>query len=137
LLNAVASRAALAVGARSATDITGFGLLGHASHIARASGVTLRIHVAAIPVLAGAREVWRAGGGRTGGADRNEQYLAPLVAWGDSSPEDKALLVDPQTSGGLLVAVPAPRLADYLSRVDGSVEIGEVVPVTDMRIELV
>ena len=136
-LNAVASRAALAVGARCATDITGFGLLGHASHIARASGVTLRIQVAAIPVLDGAREVWRAGGGRTGGAERNEQYLASLVAWRDSSPEDKALLVDPQTSGGLLVAVPAPRLADYLSRVDGSVEIGEVVPVTDMRIELV
>src|SRR5688500_11677752 len=50
-LNVVASRAALAVGARCATDISGFGLLGHASHIARASDVTLRIHVAAVPVL--------------------------------------------------------------------------------------
>ena len=47
------------------------------------------------------------------------------------------VLFDPQTSGGLLVAVPATRLADYLSRVDGAVEIGEVLPVTDMRIELV
>jgi selenide,water dikinase len=137
MLNAAASRAALMVEARCATDITGFGLLGHASHIARASGVTLRIRVAAVPVLSGAREAWRAGHGHTGGAERNEQYLAPLVAWGALSAEDKALLVDPQTSGGLLVAVPASRLADYLSRVDGAVEIGEVLPVTDMPIELV
>ena len=136
-LNAVASRAALAVGVRCATDITGFGLLGHASHIARASSVTLRLSVAAIPVLAGAREAWRTGAGHTGGAERNERYLAPLVAWGSLSGEDRALLIDPQTSGGLLVAVPATRLADYLSRVDGAVEIGEVLPVTDMRIELV
>src|SRR5687768_7473332 len=65
-LNAVASRAALAVGARCATDITGFGLLGHASHIARGSNVTLRISVSTMPVLAGARDAWRAGS-RTGG----------------------------------------------------------------------
>jgi selenide, water dikinase len=136
-LNAVASRAALAVRARCATDITGFGLLGHASHIARASGVTLRIERAALPVLPGAREAWRAGGGRTGGADRNAQYLASLVAWGAASDEDRAVLVDPQTSGGLLVAVPADRLADYLSRVDGAVAIGEVLPVTEVGIELV
>jgi selenide,water dikinase len=136
-LNAEASRAALATGVRCATDITGFGLLGHASHIARASNVTMRILVAAVPVLPGAREAWRAGGGRTGGAERNEQYLAPLVDWGAVSAEDKALLVDPQTSGGLLLAVPAVRLADYLSRVDGAVEIGEVLPVTDKRIVLV
>jgi selenophosphate synthase len=136
-LNAAASRAALAVDARCATDITGFGLLGHASHIARASGVTLRIRVASVPVLPGARETIRSGAGHTGGAERNDQYLAPLVAWGAASKEDRALLIDPQTSGGLLVAVPADRLADYLSRVDGSVEIGEVVSVQDASIELV
>jgi selenide,water dikinase len=136
-LNAVASRAALAVGARCATDITGFGLLGHASHVARASDVTLRIRVASVPVLTGARDAWRAGGGRTGGAERNDQYLSPLVAWGSVSAEDRALLVDPQTSGGLLVAVPATRVDDYLSRVPGAVEIGEVLPATDTRIELV
>jgi selenide,water dikinase len=136
-LNAAASRAALAVGVRCATDITGFGLLGHASHVARASNVSLRIRVASIPVFDGTREVWRSGAGHTGGAERNERYLAPLVAWGTVSPEDKAILIDPQTSGGLLVSVPATVVADYLSRVDGAVEIGEVLPVTDMRIELV
>ena len=136
-LNAAASRAALAIGARCATDVTGFGLLGHASHIARASNVTLRVQVASIPVLPGARDTARRGAGHTGGAERNEQYLAPLVAWGTVSKEDRTLLIDPQTSGGLLVAVPADRLADYLSRVDGAVEIGEVVPVTGTSIELV
>jgi selenide,water dikinase len=135
-LNAVASRAALAVGARCATDITGFGLLGHASHIARGSDVTLRISVSAVPVLSGAREAWRTGS-RTGGGERNDQYLAPLVGWGSVSEEDRALLVDPQTSGGLLVAVPPARTRDYLERVAGAVEIGEVLPATDARIELV
>src|SRR5687767_10143892 len=80
-LNAEASRAAQAVGATCATDVTGFGLLGHASHIARASGVTLRIRAGAVPLLPGAREAWLAGSS-TGGAERNEAYLAPLVDWG-------------------------------------------------------
>jgi selenide, water dikinase len=124
-LNAVASRAALAVGARCATDVTGFGLLGHASHIARASGVTLIIRGASLPELPGARACWISGT-RTGGADRNERYLDPLVEWTSASDADRALALDPQTSGGLLVAVPPERLPDYLSAVPGSVEIGAV-----------
>jgi selenide,water dikinase len=125
-LNADASRAALAVGVRCATDITGFGLLGHARHIAAASRVTIRIRLRDVPALPGAREAWRRGL-RTGGAERNMEYLEPLVAWNDASEEDRALLVDPQTSGGMLVAVPADRVAEYLSRVPNAVEIGEVV----------
>jgi selenide,water dikinase len=125
-LNRDASRAALAVGAKCATDITGFGLLGHASHIARASGVSLEIRAADVPMLPGAREAWREGA-RTGGAERNVRYLEPLVDWGLASEEDRALLVDPQTSGGLLVAVPAPAARDYIARVTGAVEIGTVV----------
>jgi selenide, water dikinase len=126
-LNAIASRAALAVGANCATDVTGFGLLGHASHIARASGVTLRIDVPRVPAMLGAREGY-ARGARTGGAARNVEYLEPLVDYGHASDLDRALLVDPQTSGGLLVTVPPDRVAEYLSRVPDSVEIGEVVP---------
>jgi selenide,water dikinase len=124
-LNAEASRAALAVGARCATDITGFGLLGHASHIARASGVTLAIQVARVPVLAGARETAASGVG-TGGAERNEEFLEARVEWGAVSDVDRALLVDPQTSGGLLVAIPERAVSDYLSRVAGAVEVGVV-----------
>jgi selenide,water dikinase len=124
-LNRDAGRAALAVGARCATDITGFGLLGHASHIARASNVSLEIRVAEVPVLPGARDAWRKGA-RTGGAERNTQYLEPLVAWGSVTDEDRALLVDPQTSGGLLLALPAAAARDYIPRVTGAVEIGTV-----------
>ena len=125
-LNGNASRAALACGARCATDVTGFGLLGHASHIARASGVTLVIHAASVPILQGAREALAAGA-TTDGLKRNAEYLTELVSWRGTSDEDRALLCDPQTSGGLLVAVPPGRVANYVSRVEGAKEIGEVV----------
>jgi selenide,water dikinase len=125
-LNDVASRAALAVGARCATDVTGFGLLGHASHIARGSGVTLSIDVAKLPLLPGARAAAERGVS-TGGGGRNAEYLATRVAWGDTDVATRAILVDPQTSGGLLVAVPEQALDDYLSRVADAVEIGAVV----------
>jgi selenide,water dikinase len=134
-LNAGASRAAVALGLRCATDVTGFGLLGHASHIARASGVTLRIDGRQLPELPGARALWMSGI-RTGGAERNEQYLAELVDWTDARPEDRALALDPQTSGGLLVAVPSARRSEYLSAVPGSVEIGVVEPAGNLPIVL-
>src|SRR5439155_26399113 len=115
-LNAEARRAALAVGARCATDVTGFGLLGHALHIAAASRVTLIIESSRLPLLPGAREAWQRGT-RTGGAERNESHLAHRVHWGDVSDVLHALLIDPQTSGGLLVAIPPPvdRIREYLS----------------------
>jgi selenide,water dikinase len=125
-LNRRASRAARDVGVRCATDITGFGLLGHASHIARASGATLVVRAAAVPVLPGARDA-AAHGVRTGGGQRNREYLEPLVDWGHTGEVDRELLVDPQTSGGLLVSLPASRVAEYLSAVPGAVEIGQVV----------
>jgi selenide,water dikinase len=126
-LNATASRAALAAGVRCATDVTGFGLLGHASHVARASEVTLRIDGHALPELPGARRLWL-DGIRTGGAERNESFVAPLTDWSAADPADVALALDPQTSGGLLVAVPPARLAEYLTAVPGSVVIGSVEP---------
>jgi selenide,water dikinase len=134
-LNDVASRAALAVGVRCATDITGFGLLGHATHIARASKVTLQIDVARVPILPGARAAWKRGA-RTGGAERNVEWLETTVEWGAIPDAERAILVDPQTSGGLLVAVPAAARADYLARVPGAVEIGSVRPRGDKDITL-
>ncbi len=124
-LNAIASRAAVAMGLLCATDVTGFGLLGHASHIARASNVTLRIHVPSVPLLPGTYDALVAGA-LTGGAARNDLYLEPLVDWGRTTKEERAFLVDPQTSGGLLVAVPANRVTEYIGRVDGAVQVGEV-----------
>lgn len=124
-LNGAASRAALAVGARCATDVTGFGLLGHASHIARASNVTLHIHSGAVKLLEGTRDAWTAGA-TNDGLKRNQSYLEQLVEWKTTDSVLQGLLCDPQTSGGLLVAVPRQRASDYLSRVDKSFEIGDV-----------
>ena len=134
-LNGAASRAALAVGARCATDITGFGLLGHLSHIARASKVTLRVDLDAIPVFARVREAIRAGS-TTDGAKRNAEYLKDLVRWNKGSDEDRAILFDPQTSGGLVVCINETGAANYLSRIAGSVVIGEVIERGEVAIEV-
>jgi selenide,water dikinase len=134
-LNGAASRAALAVGARCATDITGFGLLGHLSHIARASKVTLRIRLDAIPIFEGVREAVRTGS-VTDGSRRNAEYLKEFVHWERGSEEDRAILTDPQTSGGLVVAVPRARTQDYLTRVSAAVVIGEVIDRGDVAIEV-
>ncbi len=125
-LNASAARGAVAVGARCATDITGFGLLGHASHIADASHVSIVIESEALPVLPGAREAWERGV-TTSGSERNERYLESRVEWRASSAFARALSMDPQTSGGLLVAVPATAVGEYLSLVPEGVEIGAIV----------
>jgi len=126
-LNAAAAAAAVAVGARCATDITGFGLLGHAFHVARASNATLRFDSTSFPELPGAGAAVEEGI-TTGGAARNARYVNSAVRWaGEVSLARRALAVDPQTSGGLLVAVPPARVAEYLARVDGAARIGEVL----------
>ena len=135
-LNRDAARAAVALGLSCATDVTGFGLLGHASHVARASHVGLRITVDRVPVLDGAGQAFERGA-RTAGGERNDAYLKPLVDWGvGRTAFERALLVDPQTSGGLLVAAAPDLVAEYVQRVPGAAEIGVVVE-GDGRIELV
>jgi selenide, water dikinase len=125
-LNADAARVARSLSLRCATDVTGFGLLGHASHIARGSDVTLRFDVAKLPVFDEVRSAI-ADGISTGGAERNLLYVEPLVEWGSTSSVDRTLLVDPQTSGGLLIALPAAKVDEYLDRVAHAVPIGDVV----------
>jgi selenide,water dikinase len=134
-LNGLASRTALALGVRCATDITGFGLLGHMSHIARASKVTLRVALDSIPIFPRVREAVR-GGFVTDGSKRNAEYLRDLVLWKKGNDEDRAILYDPQTSGGLLVCVERSRAAEYLSRVAGAVLIGEVIDRGEVAIEV-
>ena len=136
LLNGAASRAALAVGARCATDITGFGLLGHLSHIARASKATIRLNLDAIPIFKGVREAVREGF-VTDGGKRNAEYLRELVSWKKGTDVDRAILNDPQTSGGLAVCIVGNVVANYLSRVEGSVDIGEVIERGEFAIEVV
>jgi len=124
-LNAEASRAAVALESRCATDVTGFGLLGHAMHIARASGVRIVLDVNAVPLLDGVRGALAAGY-VTGGATRNADWVSPEVDWNDTGDEWRALLSDPQTSGGLLVALAPERVAAYRERVPAAVAIGRV-----------
>lgn len=135
-LNRDASRQAVALGARCATDVTGFGLLGHAYHVAKASNVTMRIDTASLPVLPGALAAWRAGA-TPGGAGRNDAFVRENTDWGTTEPFHKALVVDPQTSGGLLVALPAQVVEEYLSRVPTAVAIGVVLPRGETAIVLV
>jgi selenide,water dikinase len=115
-LNAAASAAALAAGVRCATDVTGFGLLGHLLKLARASRVSAVLDAAAVPYLDGARQAL-AEGYVSGGTRRNLDWVRPhLVA---SVGEDELLLLaDAQTSGGLLLAGEIP----------GAPVIGELVP---------
>ena len=103
-------RAALDAGARAATDVTGFGLAGHALEMARGSGCTVRLDWASVPLLSGARDL--AGAGHvTGASGRNWASYGPEVTLPEGfNPLDRALLSDPQTSGGerLVPSRPAP-----------------------------
>jgi selenide,water dikinase len=124
-LNRDAARAAVDLGARCATDVTGFGLLGHALRVAKASGVSLTIRPRDVPLLPGAADALAAGV-RTGGAERNDAYVADQVAWHRMDGDIRALLVDPQTSGGLLIALAPARADEFLARVSGAAIIGSV-----------
>jgi selenide, water dikinase len=110
---------AVAAGVRTMTDITGFGLLGHADEMARASGVRLRIEAARVPLLAGALDCVAEGVG-TGGANRNAEYVGPRVDF-DAAVSDalRAVLWDPQTAGGLLIAARPEVAADLEARYAG------------------
>lgn len=124
-LNASASRAALAAGATCATDITGFGLLGHSLHVARASGVAISIARSRLPLLPGVLDALEAGHA-TGGASRNAEWVDAEVDWGGCSEHEKALLTDPQTSGGLMVALKPDAVTGFLQANPHAVEIGVV-----------
>ncbi len=116
-LNAEAAKAAVAAGHRCATDVTGFGLLGHLYKLARASGVTAVVDSAAVPVLAAARAAVREGY-VSGGTRRNLDWVRPHTDLTSVSEETALLLADAQTSGGLLVAGELP----------GAPVVGELVP---------
>lgn len=112
-LNAEASRAMLNYEVHAATDITGFGLAGHAATMARASRASFLIEESDVPVLSGALE-WTRQGMLPGGGKRNREFFGPQVEVSEDTVEPMAqLLFDPQTSGGLLIAV-APQDAPAL-----------------------
>ena len=130
--NRLGSEAALEAAVVCATDVTGFGLVGHLSEMAAASGLAAEVWAPAVPLLPGARELAEAGI-TTGGARRNRAFAAPSVEVDVAVPlavED--LLHDPQTSGGLLLAVAPGRLerlrAALAARGVPGWEIGRLIP---------
>jgi selenide,water dikinase len=125
-LNRDAAAAAVGAGIRAGTDVTGFGLLGHAYKMARASGVTIRIDAAAVPYLDGARDAV-GDGFVSGGTRRNLDWVAPHVEWGSGiGADERLLLADAQTSGGLLLVGVVP----------GGTVIGEVVAAGPYALEV-
>jgi selenide,water dikinase len=139
-LNRAASEALLEAGVVAATDVTGFGLLGHGLEMARASGTRFVFDADAMPILPGALEL-AAQGVETGGAAHNRRFVADVLTVANGAQKELVTLAhDPQTSGGLLAAVPADRAAaagDALAR--RKVEhwwVGEVVAADQGSVEV-
>ncbi len=136
-LNRGAAQAMQAVGVKSATDITGYGLLGHAYEMADASRVALRFRADTLPILDGALE-YASKKQIPGGAGRNRLYLEGKAEFKRELPNDLAeILFDPQTSGGLLISIAADRVDALARELDARNAahwiVGEVIKTTDAR----
>ena len=133
-LNRAAAETLADFGVHAATDVTGFGLLGHAGEMARGSNVTCTIEYDTVPVYANAAEMYRQGVG-TGANPANRSITEPITSIeANLDPAQVEILFDPQTSGGLLVSLPAAAMEDALNAladngVASAVKIGEVGPV--------
>lgn len=131
-LNQSAAQAALHVAARAATDVTGFGLVGHGLEMAQASEATLHIDLSSLPMLPGARELAAKGHHTRANAANRAHAKNKMRFECDENHPDVEFLFDPQTSGGLLIAVAAERAGELVTRChDASAAhtavIGEVV----------
>jgi selenide, water dikinase len=140
-LNTPGPELAKLAGVHALTDITGFGLAGHAMEMARGSDTTVRIDMARVPLLPGVREL-AAQGMITGASGRNWAAYGNEVQLSDQlQPVDQALLSDPQTSGGLLVAC-APEAVDEVLAVfqrhgfAAAAEVGEIVAAANAGVRL-
>ena len=119
------------------TDVTGFGLLGHAREMALASNVTLEIRASAVRYLPGAIEYSKAGA-HSGGLRNNREFVESCVHFkAEVPPEIEALLYDPQTSGGLLLSLPEKDAAQVLAAYADAYVIGRVTDRTAKPIEVV
>ena len=126
-LNRTAAEAMLASGAHACTDVTGFGLIGHAREMALASGVTLDIDAGCVEFLPGAIDYARRGA-LPRGLENNREFASCTVAFVRAlPPEIESLLYDPQTSGGLLIALPEAGARTLCSKLPGARVIGRVL----------
>ena len=134
-LNAAAAEAARASGARAATDITGFGLVGHAFEVAQQSRVRLEIDATALPRLPGVEPL--APVHQAGGLLANAAHFERHVRYDRELTEiERALLYDPQTSGGLLIFLPRDGVAGLLAALPEAREVGRVVAAEDPRVTI-
>ncbi len=125
-LNADASRRALAAGAHAATDVTGFGLLGHLHALAQESGLAAEVIADEVPALPGAPALLSDGVGVSGGGSRNRSYAETFTSFALGVTESRRLLLcDPATSGGLLVSVAPERAGELVAPVIGRMLDGE------------
>ena len=135
-LNRAAAQATEGLNVGGCTDITGFGLLGHAREMALASNVTLIISAADIRFLPGAVE-YAAAGARPGGLKNNQEFAGSCVKAESAIPDEiEALLYDPQTSGGLLITITESDASVFLDRCPGAFVIGRVEPRKEKPIHL-
>ncbi len=126
-LNRRAAEAMSAFDVHACTDVTGFGLLGHARELAVASAVTLEIEAAAVRFLPGALDYARQGA-VPGGLKNNREFVSCAVEPARELPPDiETLLYDPQTSGGLLISLSEPDAAALLARLPGAYRIGHAI----------
>jgi selenide,water dikinase len=127
-LNRAACEIMLRFDVHGCTDVTGFGFLGHAREMAVASGVTLEIHSRNVPLLPGAVAAVQAGA-IPGGLNNNKEFVSCAVEIaGNIDPAVLELLYDPQTSGGLLIAVSDPDAAALLDALPSAIRVGRVTP---------
>ncbi len=135
-LNRRACEAMLAFDVHGCTDVSGFGLMGHARELALASKATLEIEVDAVRYLPGAVEYARAGA-VPGGLNNNREFASCAVeALRDLAPEIEALLYDPQTSGGLLISLPERDAVELERVLEDAYRIGRVLPRGEKAIQL-
>ena len=136
-LNRRACEAMLAYDVHGCTDVTGFGLIGHAREMAVASGVTLEIAVDRLQFLAGALDYARLGA-VPGGLKNNREFASAVVAIERDVPREvEDLLYDPQTAGGLLISLPAADAAAYERVFEPAYQIGRVLPRAEKVIHLI
>jgi selenide, water dikinase len=129
-LNAASSRAAVLAGAHACTDVTGFGLLGHLLNMLPSQGLACEVSVSRLPIYEGTRKMAEMGL-VPGGAHKNRDFLSGKVEMSPRVSEvDRDILYDPQTSGGLLIALPAQGLEAFSQQMgeeNGWTRIGEFV----------
>lgn len=134
---AEASKAMQDLGANACTDITGFGLIGHAYEMAKGSDVTFDLEAGAVPLLPDVLELIGQGM-LTRGDKNNREYVGNAVRIADSvSGEMQSALYDPQTAGGLLISLPSEKVHEFLTKIAGAKVVGRVTEKRDYLIDVV